>query len=733
MLIPHAALPLRSSFPSPLREKWGRGFIPGSWLECLRLAETADDAPSPSRYRELCTSRDPGLEVLAREAFLEAVERLGKRVLLLVDNLNDILAVIDDPDEQHRLRAYLLEESRICVVGTACTYFEAIENADQPLYNLFRVFRLDRFTREELREALVGMWNARAQAKGELPLPDDVNYWTGLHILTGGNPRLVKMIFQLLEQGVTQDFRAQLEGLLDAYTPYFKHRIESMSPQQRRVFDAIAMAWDPVHLGQIAPGLRMESNQVSAQVRSLIGAQLVAIAGGSPKRRTYQIADRFSNIYYFMRYSRAGRSRFEWFVLTMKAILSSEEYRRQLDIIREQALASSSDLDRQENIRLLASATRAMADGELRVREGRKSVEAFLTAEQEAALAYLLKDTATRETLGEERAAVEFLAGLPKELRSEIGYRPEDEWWWFGLADAAEKAAIWLVAEQAYRKMIDLDPSSATAWSFLGILLTDQMGRLEDGEKALRKAIAINPKYAFAWTRLGDLLERHCARYQEAEHAYREAIRFQPSNALSYFLLAFLLDVRLDRREEAKRAYRRAIELRKGYAVAEAYLARLLADSQPASMEAISLATDAAVTSPQLACSRLVFRQVAIQDPSAASRVLEALAQRLAGAPPVDQSGEDVEEEGVILYRFALDCIASLIWSERAEEAIRVIESAGAREVFDIPLQAIRVLEDPSAREKLASERLALVDAFLGQVRNDAPQRVEHNGSPTES
>ena len=100
-----------------------------------------------------------------------------------------------------------------------------------------------------MRAAGEAMAKARSRAGDRtFSLPTAAGYWKGLHILTGGNPRLVKMVFQLMEQGVTPDFRAQLEGLLDAYTPYFKHRIESMSPQQRRVFDAIALAWDPSKL-----------------------------------------------------------------------------------------------------------------------------------------------------------------------------------------------------------------------------------------------------------------------------------------------------------------------------------------------------------------------------------------------------------------------------------------------------------------------------------------------------
>jgi tetratricopeptide (TPR) repeat protein len=553
--------------------------LAGFWLECLRLAETAFRISlEAARYALLSISRDPNLESMAREAFLSVLDQNHRRCLLLIDNINDILSVVSDEIQQHRLRAFLLEDSRVCVVGTATTYFEAIQNTDQPFYNLFRVFRLDRFSPEEMRAAVEGMAKARSTGAGALSLPTAEGYWKGLHILTGGNPRLLKMVFQLMEQGVTSDFRAQLEGLLDAYTPYFKHRIEAMSPQQRRVFDAIALAWDPVQISDIAPSLRMESNQISAQVRSLMDAQLIGIAGGSAKRRTYQIADRFSNIYYFMRYSRAGRSRFEWFILTMKAILTPEQFRLQLDRMRTLGLACADDSELRDQAHLLVSATHALDDPGLRRAEAHKSVAVFLTHSQENALNHLLDDPEMREDLAEEHAAVRFFAELPRMERESINYRPDDARWWYRLTDFAEARLLWPLAEAAYRKAIEIDPLDASPWNGLGNLLADHLRRFEEAEAAYRKAIEIDPLDASPWNGLGNLLADHLRRSEEAESAYRRAIEIDPSNAYPWNNLGNLLKNHLRRFEEAEAAYRKAIEIDPSYASPWNGLGNLLAD-----------------------------------------------------------------------------------------------------------------------------------------------------------
>jgi len=746
------------------------------WLECLRLVEEKLNPASGKSYPELSLSRDPNLESMAQTALMDVLNKKNRRALLLIDNLNDILGVISNQDEQHRLRAFLMEESQLCVVGTACTYFEAIQNTDQPFYNLFRIFRLDRFSQLEQRDALEAMRKSRPMDGERLPLPDNEGYWKGLHILTGGNPRLVKMVFQLLEQGVTPDFRTQLEGLLDAYTPYFKHRIESMSPQQRRVFDAIAMAWDPVRLSDISPVLRMDSNKVSAQVGTLMDAQLVAIAGGTAKRRLYQIADRFSNIYYFMRYSRAGRSKFEWFVRTMKAVLSPEQYRSQLDRMREQGLACSSDTDLREQMQLLASATWAIDDEKLRRTEGHKSIIRFLNEKQELALKHLLDEPSTQVMLGDEHKVVEFLVKLSSEKRQEIGFQPDDPKWWYHLTDFLEDASLWSVAEQAYCKAIEFDPSDAKVWNGLGNLLTDHLEKYEEAEDAYRKAIELDPKYSKPWNNLGTLLRIHRGRFSEAEKAYQKAIDLNPhdpypwtglgnlykdclgqykdaevayrqainfdikptiewnnlGNLLTDHLgrnneaeIAYRKSIAIDpsyaapwnglgnlfmnhysRYEEAEKAFRKSIELDPNLPHPKAGLAILLAKTIPKSEEALRLASNAVSLAPSLPWALYAVERVIIGDSVLASCSLEFLAKKLIEMP---------NGSSQVFHQLALGCISLLIRNDCADQVLEIIEKTGSQEIFDIPIQAIKVLKNPDKKPQLAQERLALVEAFLEQ------------------
>ena len=99
-------------------------------------------------------------------------------------------------------------------------------------------------------------------------------------------------------------------------------------------------------------------------------------------------------------------------------------------------------------------------------------------------------------------------------------------------------------AEASYRKAIELNPSHATAYSNLGLLLHENLKRYEEAEASYRKAIELNPSYATAYSNLGNLLsDENLKRYEEAEASYRKAIELNPSHATAYSNLAILLRV----------------------------------------------------------------------------------------------------------------------------------------------------------------------------------------------
>ena len=266
------------------------------WLECLgRLAEQApDDERADLRlsYDDLrSTGNDRDLADRCLGSVLDFADRHGKRVMLLVENLNMLFSDMVDPDAGWRLRHTLQNEPRIVLLGSATSQFEEIDHPEHALYDLFRVITL----RPLDTDACVALWRA---VSGETTTTRAVR---PLQILTGGNPRLLAIIARF---GAGQSFEELMDNLLDLvddHTEYFKSHLEALPVLERRVYLALARLWRPSTAREIANLARLDTNKCSALLKRLEGRGAVTAEGGTPRRRQYYLTERLYNIYYLLR------------------------------------------------------------------------------------------------------------------------------------------------------------------------------------------------------------------------------------------------------------------------------------------------------------------------------------------------------------------------------------------------------------------------------------------------
>ena len=266
------------------------------WLECLgRLAEQApDDERADLRlsYDDLrSTGNDRDLADRCLGSVLDFADRRGKRVVLLVENLNMLFSDMVDPDAGWRLRHTLQTEPRIVLLGSATSRFEEIDHPDHALYDLFRVVTLHPLDIDECS----ALWRT---VSGETTTTRAVR---PLQILTGGNPRLLAIIARF---GAGQSFEELMDNLLDLvddHTEYFKSHLEALPALERRVYLALARLWKPSTAREIADLARLDTNKCSALLKRLEGRGAVTVEGGTPRRRQYYLTERLYNIYYLLR------------------------------------------------------------------------------------------------------------------------------------------------------------------------------------------------------------------------------------------------------------------------------------------------------------------------------------------------------------------------------------------------------------------------------------------------
>jgi hypothetical protein len=164
---------------------------------------------------------------------------------------------------------------------------------------------------------------------------DDPGRIKTMHVLTGGNPRTVVMLFEILALEANlegENVRGDLERLLDRCTALYKARFEALPQQSQQVVDALAIHWDPITAGDLAKRMRVDVNTISSQLNRLVKQGILEKVAyyregaKNPKSKTgFQIAERFFNIWYLMRASRRVRRKLIWLVQFLKLFYSQEE------------------------------------------------------------------------------------------------------------------------------------------------------------------------------------------------------------------------------------------------------------------------------------------------------------------------------------------------------------------------------------------------------------------------
>ncbi len=291
------------------------------WLECLaRLADQeppSDNGPDlHSAYEELRQVRDDRLLGERCLGILQDFsDREGKRLVLVVENLNMLFADIMDRDAGWRLRQTLQNEPRIVLLASATNRFDEIDRRDRALYDQFRVLHLRRLGLDECAV----LWQA---VSGRQRAPQTIQ---ALRILTGGSPRLITIIAQFAAKLSFRELMSDLLNLVDDHTEYFKSHVDALAPQERRVYLALADLWRPASTREIADRSRLDTSKCSAYLARLIDRGAVEMPTGTARRKLYYVAERLFNIYYLLRKSRGPAPMVEALIHFMEAYYSPAE------------------------------------------------------------------------------------------------------------------------------------------------------------------------------------------------------------------------------------------------------------------------------------------------------------------------------------------------------------------------------------------------------------------------
>lgn len=228
----------------------------------------------------------------ARATVLAAADQLGRKLVLMVENLQALCESVDK-DFGWKLREALQSEPQIMLLASATSRFESLDDVEQPFFELFRIVSLERLDTKNCQILWEAVSGKEASAREIRPL----------EILTGGSPRLLVIIAESARHGSMRHLMEELVTLIDEHTEYFRNHLENFPKTERRVYLAMIDLWQPSKPHEIAARARMDIRKVSTMLGRLVNRGAV-IPEGSANKRLYVAAERLYSIYYKLRRER---------------------------------------------------------------------------------------------------------------------------------------------------------------------------------------------------------------------------------------------------------------------------------------------------------------------------------------------------------------------------------------------------------------------------------------------
>ena len=307
---------------------------------CGILSDVLEDEPQwAALFAEVQTEED---DATVADTLVPAIRQAnrhhGRTVLVMLENLGEILSrQIRNGNDIAALRKFLMADNGCLLVATAPMHFDGITDVGQPFYDFFDIQILDSLTFEETVEVIRRNleWDGRARLLATL---DDMRpRLEALYRMTGGNPRLTMMLYELIAHESITGVQEQFHVLLDRISPFYQSRLKDLPPGQRALLECLASMRDEEKTpAAIAARMRTSQQETSSLLKRLSDAHYLRSERHPRDRRSrlYTIREGFFDIWLAMNLSRGARRRLpfllEFFSLFYPDIAARNEKRLEL-------------------------------------------------------------------------------------------------------------------------------------------------------------------------------------------------------------------------------------------------------------------------------------------------------------------------------------------------------------------------------------------------------------------
>jgi hypothetical protein len=268
-------------------------------------------------------------EKLCFDLLIAALHERKQKLLILFDNFGELFLDNLKERETHRLREILMHCNDIRIVAASAIVLEDQHDYSKPFFEFFKIIYLDGLNKDETLDLITKLQEKEIDKK--IDIEKNKAKIETLALLTGGVIRTILLLYEVLLSDENGTALRDLDIILDRITPLYKHRMDALPVQQRRIVDVVAKSWDAVSVKDIASQIRddgkpLQGKAISAQLAQLEKNNVIEKKETTTKNNLYLLKERFFNIWYLMRNGdRYDKCRVEWLTKSIELLYSNDE------------------------------------------------------------------------------------------------------------------------------------------------------------------------------------------------------------------------------------------------------------------------------------------------------------------------------------------------------------------------------------------------------------------------
>ncbi len=189
-----------------------------------------------------------------------------------------------------------------------------------------------------------------------------------LYRMTGGNPRLTMMLYELIAHESVANVQDQFHLLLDRISPFYQSRLNDLPPAQRALLECLASMRDQEKTpAAIAARMRMSQQETSSLLKRLSDAHYLRVAQHPRDKRSrlYTIREGFFDIWLAMNLSRSARKRLPFLLEFFNLFYASVDAREQKRRLLREKLNAEGSVDAEETLDYLCEVEEMIAVWEM--------------------------------------------------------------------------------------------------------------------------------------------------------------------------------------------------------------------------------------------------------------------------------------------------------------------------------------------------------------------------------